>query len=117
VTGEEDPAAVDGGMDQAGAVGGVQAGEVVAAEAIRPVGGQRGVGAAGDCVFGDAAGWCEAPGDKIVATAPARRGGDDDPADAIPAGEAGQGGETALQRTDRGLVADGGEQVSELPLR
>jgi hypothetical protein len=53
VAGEVDPVAVDGGMDQACALGGLQAGEAVAAEAVRPVGGQGGVGAAGDGVFGD----------------------------------------------------------------
>ena len=52
VAGEVDPVAVDGGMDQACAVGGLQAGEAVAPEAVRPVGGQGGVGAAGDGVSG-----------------------------------------------------------------
>jgi hypothetical protein len=43
VAGEVDPVAVDGGTDQAGAVGGLQAGEAVVAEAVRPVGaGQAG---------------------------------------------------------------------------
>jgi hypothetical protein len=89
VAGEVDPVAVDGRMDQAGAVGGLQAGEAIAAEAVRPVGGQGGVGAAGDRVFGDAARWCEVPGDEVLATVPVRGGGDDDPADAVPAGQAG----------------------------
>ncbi len=90
MAGEVDPVAVDGGMDQACAVGGLQAGEGVAAEAVRPVGGQGGVGAAGDGVFGDAACWCEVPGDEVIAAVPVRRGGgDDDPADGVLAGQAG----------------------------
>jgi hypothetical protein len=96
--GEVYPVAVDDGMDQACTVGGLQAGEALAAEPVRPVGRQRGVGAAGDRVFGDAAGWCEVPGDEVIAAVPVRRGGgDDDPADAVPAGEAGQGGEIGPQ--------------------
>jgi threonine dehydrogenase-like Zn-dependent dehydrogenase len=87
--GEVDPVAVDGGTDQAGAVRDLQAGEGVMAQAVRPVGGQGGVGATGDGIFGDAACWCEVPGDEVVATMPVRRGGgDDDPADAVPAGKA-----------------------------
>jgi len=54
VAGEVAPVAVDGGMNQACAGRGLQAGKAGAAEAVRPIGGQRGVSAAGDRVLRDA---------------------------------------------------------------
>jgi hypothetical protein len=114
VAGEVDPVAVDGGMGRACAVGGLRAGEGVAAEAVRPVGGQGGVGAAGGGVFGGAAFWCEVPGDEVIAAVPVRcGGGDDDPADAVSVGQAGWGGEVGSQPADGVLVAGSGGQVSE----
>lgn len=89
LAGEVYPVSADGGTDQPSALGDLKAGEGVAAEPVRPVGGQSSVGAAGDGVFGDAAFWGEVPRDEVIAAMPVRRGGgDDDPADGVTAGSA-----------------------------
>jgi hypothetical protein len=114
VAGEVDAVAVDGGADQAGAGGHLQPGEAVAAQAVRPVGRQGGVGAAGDRVLGDATGGCEVAGDEVVAAVGVRGwGGGDDPADAVAAGQVGQGGQVGGDGADGGLVGQDGEQVAE----
>jgi hypothetical protein len=94
VTGEVDSIAVDGGADDTGAGGGLQPGQAGTPHATRPVGGEGGVGAARDRVLGNALGWCEEARDEVVVGARVRRrGGGDHPADAVPEGQGGKGGE------------------------
>ena len=80
VAGEVDAVAVERRAHEAAAGGGLQAGEPVAAEALRPERRERRVGAAGDRVLGDAVGRGEEARDEVVAAAAGRRrarGGDD----------------------------------------
>lgn len=112
VAGEVDAVPVDGGADQAGPGGCLQSGEAGVAEAGGPVGGQGGVGAAGDRVLGNACGRGEEAGDEVVAAARIGRwGGGDDPADAVAASQWGQRGEIGGQATDSCLVGEDREQI------
>ncbi len=90
VPGEMHPVAVNGGTDQAGTGGCLQSGEAVPAQALRPVGGQGGVGTAGDRVLGDTSCGCEEARDEVVATVwVGRWGGCNDPANAVSARQVG----------------------------